>query len=454
VSVTVTSGTVNVTVASGASVSAGLLGSSGFTLSGSLAQLNASLATLAYSPDANFAGGDTLVISSADASALSDADTVTLTVSPVDDAPVLTGVTLSVSQGGSVTLAPADFTIVDIDGPGGTRLVDVRNLAGGLFELVSAPGVALSTFAYADVVAGLVRFVHSGSSSPPAFEASVRDSVTPGTYVAASVGFTPTPVLIVPGPTPEQVYSVVLTNPGTTTPPAPANPGTSAPPSQATSTGTATQRQNQEESSGSQGARGPGEVDPRILMTMATLRTPHASAAPAAEPGAATVAVAVVAPSTPAAKAGVSDLTPMPTGVAPIPAQVDPIQAVSPSTEQAGWEMSAPLSVDPPPAAADETRRQSEEEQQFDIMVNGVRLTGVSLSVGVVTWALRAGGILSSLLASLPAWRYVDPLPILERAERGRVAWRKDEDDIDATPEGSDARTAERAVTEMLEGRS
>jgi hypothetical protein len=116
--------------------------------------------------------------------------------------------------------------------------------------------------------------------------------------------------------------------------------------------------------------------------------------------------------------------------------------------------MPGPLSVDLPPATADETRKPSQEEQQFDIMVNGVRLTGVSLSVGVVTWALRAGGIISSLLASLPAWRYVDPLPILERAERSRVVWRDDEDENPETPDGSESETAERAVTEMLEGRS
>ena len=36
-----------------------------------------------------------------------------------------------------------------------------------------------------------------------------------------------------------------------------------------------------------------------------------------------------------------------------------------------------------------------------------------SLSIGYVIWLVRGGALLSSLLASLPAWRMVDPLPVL-----------------------------------------
>jgi hypothetical protein len=35
------------------------------------------------------------------------------------------------------------------------------------------------------------------------------------------------------------------------------------------------------------------------------------------------------------------------------------------------------------------------------------------LSIGYVAWLLRSGIILSSVLSSLPAWRFIDPLPIL-----------------------------------------
>jgi len=36
------------------------------------------------------------------------------------------------------------------------------------------------------------------------------------------------------------------------------------------------------------------------------------------------------------------------------------------------------------------------------------------LSVGYILWLLRGGTLLASMMASLPAWRAIDPLPILE----------------------------------------
>jgi hypothetical protein len=41
----------------------------------------------------------------------------------------------------------------------------------------------------------------------------------------------------------------------------------------------------------------------------------------------------------------------------------------------------------------------------------------LGLSVGYVFWLLRGGLLLSTVLSSLPAWRLVDPLPILGRLE-------------------------------------
>jgi hypothetical protein len=77
-------------------------------------------------------------------------------------------------------------------------------------------------------------------------------------------------------------------------------------------------------------------------------------------------------------------------------------------------------------------------------LLAAVRFAGLSLSVGVVTWVLRAGGLLSSLLASLPAWRHVDPLPILARGER-----RRDEDEWQE-PE-REAKEDERRIDAVLE---
>ncbi|MDB5863905.1 MAG: hypothetical protein JWO70_1711 [Betaproteobacteria bacterium] len=59
---------------------------------------------------------------------------------------------------------------------------------------------------------------------------------------------------------------------------------------------------------------------------------------------------------------------------------------------------------------------------------------GVSLSVGYVVWLLRGGVVLSSLLSSLPAWRMVDPLPVLGRMDD------EDDDESDESLESLVAR--------------
>jgi hypothetical protein len=44
---------------------------------------------------------------------------------------------------------------------------------------------------------------------------------------------------------------------------------------------------------------------------------------------------------------------------------------------------------------------------------------GTTVSAGYVIWLLRGGVLATSLLSSLPAWRFVDPLPVLSRFKEG-----------------------------------
>ena len=86
----VTQGTVTVNLAGGASISSGANGTATLTLSGTQAQINAALATLSYQGTLNYNGPDTLTVTSTDGNAVTDSDTVAITVSPVNDAPVNT----------------------------------------------------------------------------------------------------------------------------------------------------------------------------------------------------------------------------------------------------------------------------------------------------------------------------------------------------------------------------
>jgi hypothetical protein len=70
-------------------------------------------------------------------------------------------------------------------------------------------------------------------------------------------------------------------------------------------------------------------------------------------------------------------------------------------------------------------------EQKKDSVVDGkvlalgaTTIVTSALSAGYVVWLLRGGSLVASLMAVLPAWRTMDPLPILESFEESR---RKDE---------------------------
>jgi len=77
--------------------------------------------------------------------------------------------------------------------------------------------------------------------------------------------------------------------------------------------------------------------------------------------------------------------------------------------------------------------------------MDSVKMGGLALSVGVVWWASRISGLLGSLLASAPAWRHIDPLPVVGRDD--------DEDEAEwLEPDDRDADANELAVSLVLEG--
>ena len=61
-------------------------------------------------------------------------------------------------------------------------------------------------------------------------------------------------------------------------------------------------------------------------------------------------------------------------------------------------------------------------EEQHALVTRITALTGTTLSVGFIVWALRSGTLLASFMATMPAWRHFDPLPVLggSRSERDR----------------------------------
>jgi hypothetical protein len=75
-------------------------------------------------------------------------------------------------------------------------------------------------------------------------------------------------------------------------------------------------------------------------------------------------------------------------------------------------------------------RLRADLQEEARVEYNAVALTtaaSLGLSVGYVLWLLRGGILVGSMLSSMPAWRFVDPLPILGRLDA--------DDDADETDE-------------------
>jgi hypothetical protein len=83
--------------------------------------------------------------------------------------------------------------------------------------------------------------------------------------------------------------------------------------------------------------------------------------------------------------------------------------------------------------AADQEAR----DEQRTVAVATV--TGAGLTIGYVAWIIRGGVLMSSLLTTMPAWRLLDPLPILGNSNKGGLGGDDDslESMIDGTSEGS-----------------
>ena len=168
----VSNGTLNVSLAGGASISAGANGSSTLTLSGTLAQINAALASVAYQGNADFNGGETLTVLSTDANGATDSDAVAITVTAVNDGPVNT-VPGAQAVNEDTALSIAGVSINDVDGNLSTTQLSVSNgvvnvsLAGGATISAGANGCSSLTLSgtQVEINAALATLSYQGNAN-------------------------------------------------------------------------------------------------------------------------------------------------------------------------------------------------------------------------------------------------------------------------------------------------
>jgi hypothetical protein len=63
-----------------------------------------------------------------------------------------------------------------------------------------------------------------------------------------------------------------------------------------------------------------------------------------------------------------------------------------------------------------------------EIVLGATTVVSTALSLGYVIWLVRGGAIFASLVASLPAWTLIDPLPILTSFDETRESKKEDDE--------------------------
>ena len=454
----VASGTLNVSLAGGASISAGGNGTGTLTLSGTQAQVNAALAALSYQGNLNFNGADVLTVLSIDSAGLplSDTDTVALTVAAVNDAPLVgAGATLAYTQKGVSAVIDSTITLSDVDDTqfSGATATIAAPVAGDTLTFVDQNGI---TGGFAGGVLTL-----TGSATPADYEAALRsvtfsssandptvsntrptrtitwtvtdaNSATAAATSTVNLGGLAAPIGIVgiidpglPGAT-----TPAASTPPPVTAPAPVPGGTGTPPAAA-----AGGPRIAVETAGSGG--GLTSDAGALLVDIGQLSQALQSAgAPTGAPssGLRATGAANFGPAVGAASVGL-DLGPL----ANAQSQASPVFVLEEFLK--GGSRSIELVE-----ALDRLRDEIDDKTRLEHSVNGAAAAaGMSLTVGYLLWLARGGILLSSLMASLPAWRLLDPLPVL-----GRMS--DDEDEVAEDDSAmSSADTAEEAA-ERLRG--
>jgi hypothetical protein len=254
-----------------------------------------------------------------------------------------------------------NMSATDVDNPAASLVFLVAGATNGQFELAAAPGVPVTSFTQAQLASGAVRFVHTNAGFGPSFSIFVTDG-------AAIAG---------PG-----VAVVSFRAPGGD-PPAPAKaPEPVRAPVEAGSEVLAIGRSGLSDPTASDFIRAPFAPADTPAVTFA--EAPPEAAIVLARPVRAAALLDLRTGGAPGG--GVVEAERIPTG---LPKMDFAISAV----------------------------RHDDATPPLDIAFGSARITGMALSVGAVWWAARAGGLLASLLASTPAWRHVDPLPVLGRDE-------------------------------------
>jgi Cadherin-like len=425
-----------------------LLSANSVQFSGTAAEINALATNFALNPSANFNGEVNVQWSVTDvgASPLSASLASTLVITPVNDSPLWQGtLSLTVDQGRQFLFTRATFQASDIEDSSSQLVYEITGLPTHGQLLLNGQVLSnSSSFIQSDIDQGLVIYQHNNQGSvADNFSFKLIDSGGANSAVQTiQLNVQAAPVLIVTPPsgsgggasTPPSGIGGSVTDPtgagSTTTPPAAvggagtstdiasANGPTAAANNTAVAPTNATQRSvpktvvNANDSVTSSASVGASfESSIRASVTNREIAQPTQETVPSASSAASSQGNAV-------ASAKFDGLG---------------LMRIKTTAELAEYSDIARSTLRDKGFVEDVQKVRDEMNQSLRLDRNVVASTTVvsaSLSIGYVIWLVRGGALLSSLMASLPAWRMVDPLPILANMSEGED--QSDDDSLDA----------------------
>ena len=298
----------------------------------------------------------------------------TVTVQAVNNLPTLGVNSLSLDQGDTVVLGVGNLSASDVDNSDPSLIYTLSLVQGGSFEKLSAPGTSILSFTQAEVSAGQIQFIDDNDAVAPAFQFSISDGTGSSGPFIGNISIGVAPVIEAP---PEEIPEVV----------------------EVVSVIVEEKEVHEEEVTETE------EVEMTLAVVEGTEGIIIEQLSEEIEPSMPEeVAIDLPLPDTEPSKISI----------------VVAESVASVSQLRAGWAvLSDPLLLiksDGFMESLSDLDNDTQRSITLDSMVlgSGAALS-TGLSVGYVAWLLRSGIILTSVLSSLPAWRFVDPLPVLAR---------------------------------------
>ena len=144
--------------------------------------------TFSYTHDGSENLSDSFTYEVTDALGHSSTAVVTITITPVNDSPVLGNNNLIITEGATVIFDSTMLSATDVDNSDPGLTFNISGVTGGHFERVST-GMNMTVFTQNDITSGEVQFVQDGGETAPTYSVSVTDGTNSTPAVPANITF-------------------------------------------------------------------------------------------------------------------------------------------------------------------------------------------------------------------------------------------------------------------------